>query len=185
MEVREKELSVFLDAKQAQRWVTLCGEAPKMSIDLGAGGNEERELARRDADVSFQAGEDTQGEVWRLTDDMKKCLFIFALVTATSTMQALDIGWVAVGGSGNAPDKTDYGAVADELQNSKQEVTLKQDAEFPNALAVRRNPLRTPSRWGVFQTPQAITARLIRAAAPGCGSRQSSLLGCAGFGEVA
>lgn len=116
---------------------------------------------------------------------MKKCLIIFALVPTTSTRQALDIEWVAVGGSGNAPDKTGNGAVADELQFSKQEGSVEQDAELLNALAVRRNPLRIPSRWGVIHTLQAITAPLIRAASPGSGSRQSSLIRGAAFGEGA
>ncbi|MGB3118373.1 MAG: hypothetical protein WBE58_06115 [Verrucomicrobiales bacterium] len=60
MEVREKELSVFVDAKPVQHYATLCGEAPKTSIGLGAGGNAKMELATRYDDVSLAPLEDTQ-----------------------------------------------------------------------------------------------------------------------------
>ena len=71
---------------------------------------------------------------------MKKWLIIFALVTAASTVQALDIEWVTVGDAGNKPDKTGYGAVAYEFQISKHEVTVEQYAQFLNALAVKSDP---------------------------------------------
>lgn len=60
MELREKELSVFVEAQPVQHWATLHGEAPKTSIGLGEGGNGKRELAWRDDDVSFEPLEETQ-----------------------------------------------------------------------------------------------------------------------------
>jgi len=48
---------------------------------------------------------------------------------------AVTIDWVTVGGAGNAPDTTGFGAVAQTYRISKTEVTNAQYAEFLNAKA--------------------------------------------------
>jgi hypothetical protein len=53
-EVRGKELTVFIDAKQVLQYTTLSGDAPKTSIGLGAGGNGKTVLATWYDDVRFE-----------------------------------------------------------------------------------------------------------------------------------
>jgi Domain of Unknown Function (DUF1080) len=53
-EVRGKELTVFIDAKQVLQHTTLSGDAPKTSIGFGVGGNGKTVLATWYDDVSFE-----------------------------------------------------------------------------------------------------------------------------------
>jgi hypothetical protein len=54
VEVRGKELTVFVDAKQVLQHTTLSGDAPKTSIGFGVGGNGKTVLATWYDDVSFE-----------------------------------------------------------------------------------------------------------------------------------
>ena len=54
VEVRGKELRVIIDAKPVLSYATLCGDALKTSIGLGAGGNGKTVLATWYDDVSFE-----------------------------------------------------------------------------------------------------------------------------------
>jgi hypothetical protein len=53
-EVRGKELTIFIDAKQVLRYTTLSGDAPKTSIGFGVGGNGKTVLATWYDDVRFE-----------------------------------------------------------------------------------------------------------------------------------
>jgi hypothetical protein len=53
-EVRGKELTVFIDAKQVLQYTTLSGDAPKTSIGFGVGGNGKTVLATWYDDVNFE-----------------------------------------------------------------------------------------------------------------------------------
>jgi len=65
---------------------------------------------------------------------MRLWAVLVAGLWATSA-HALDIEWVTVGDTGNAQDKTGYGAVAYEYQIAKFETTVGQYAEFLNDVA--------------------------------------------------
>lgn len=54
VEVRGKELTVFVDAKPVLQYTTLSGDAPKTSIGFGVGGNGKTVLATWYDDVSFE-----------------------------------------------------------------------------------------------------------------------------------
>jgi hypothetical protein len=54
VEVRGKELTVFIDAKQVLQYTTLSGDAPKTSIGFGVGGNGKTVLATWYDDVNFE-----------------------------------------------------------------------------------------------------------------------------------
>jgi len=54
VEVRGRELRVSIDAKPVLSYTTLCGDAPKTSIGLGAGGNGKTVLATWYDDVRFE-----------------------------------------------------------------------------------------------------------------------------------
>lgn len=54
VEVRGKELTVFIDAKQVLQYTTLSGDAPKTSIGFGVGGNGKTVLATWYDDVRFE-----------------------------------------------------------------------------------------------------------------------------------
>jgi len=54
VEVRGKELSVFIDAYPVLSYTTLCGDAPKTSIGFGVGGNGMTVLATWYDDVSIE-----------------------------------------------------------------------------------------------------------------------------------
>jgi hypothetical protein len=54
VEVRGKELSVFVDAKPVLNYTTLCGHAPKTSIGFGVGGNGKTVIATWYDDVSIE-----------------------------------------------------------------------------------------------------------------------------------
>lgn len=53
-EVRGKELTIFIDAKQVLQYTTLSGDAPKTSIGFGVGGNGKTVLATWYDDVRFE-----------------------------------------------------------------------------------------------------------------------------------
>jgi hypothetical protein len=54
VEVRGRELRVSIDAKPVLSYTTLCGDAPKTSIGLGAGGNGKTVLATWYDDVKIE-----------------------------------------------------------------------------------------------------------------------------------
>jgi hypothetical protein len=54
VEVRGKELTVFIDAKPVLQYTTLSGDAPKTSIGFGVGGNGKTVLATWYDDVTFE-----------------------------------------------------------------------------------------------------------------------------------
>jgi hypothetical protein len=54
VEVRGKELRVSIDANPVLSYTTLCGDAPKTSIGLGAGGNGKTVLATWYDDVKIE-----------------------------------------------------------------------------------------------------------------------------------
>ena len=54
LEVRGKELTVWIDEKQVLQYTTLCGDVPKTSVGFGVGGHHQRVLASWYDDVHFE-----------------------------------------------------------------------------------------------------------------------------------
>jgi formylglycine-generating enzyme required for sulfatase activity len=66
--------------------------------------------------------------------------FFLASVPLAACTAGADEQWVTVGHAGNPPDRTGFGAVDDEFQIMKYEVTASQYADFLNAVADDEDP---------------------------------------------
>jgi hypothetical protein len=60
VEVRRKQLTVFVDGMPTLQYTTLCGDAPKTSIGFGVGGNGKSVLETWYDDVSFEPLEEAK-----------------------------------------------------------------------------------------------------------------------------
>jgi hypothetical protein len=60
VEVRGKELTVFVDGKPVLQYTTLCGDAPKTSVGFGVGSNGKNVLATWYDDVNFEPLEEAK-----------------------------------------------------------------------------------------------------------------------------